>query len=135
MAKAGADIIVCHMGLTTGGAIGAETALKLADCPALVDAWAAAALQGATATSSCCATAARSPTPEDAAFILQQCHELPRLLRRLLHGAPADRDGADRADAHVQGASRSDEAARRSTATDGRQYMTGAADSAASSSG
>ena len=45
MAKAGADIIVCHMGLTTGGAIGAETALKLADCPALVDAWAEAALK------------------------------------------------------------------------------------------
>jgi len=44
MAEAGADIIVCHLGLTTGGAIGAETALKLADCPALVDAWAAAAL-------------------------------------------------------------------------------------------
>lgn len=44
MAKAGADIIVCHLGLTTGGAIGAETALKLADCPALVDAWAKAAL-------------------------------------------------------------------------------------------
>jgi predicted TIM-barrel enzyme len=43
MAKAGADIIVCHMGLTTGGAIGATTALKLADCPALVDAWAEAA--------------------------------------------------------------------------------------------
>jgi predicted TIM-barrel enzyme len=44
MAKAGADIIVCHLGLTTGGAIGAETSLRLADCPALVDAWAAAAL-------------------------------------------------------------------------------------------
>lgn len=44
MAKAGADIIVCHLGLTTGGSIGAETALKLEDCPALVDAWAAAAL-------------------------------------------------------------------------------------------
>ena len=45
MAEAGADIIVCHMGLTTGGAIGAETALKLQDCPALVDAWAEAALK------------------------------------------------------------------------------------------
>jgi predicted TIM-barrel enzyme len=45
MAKAGADIIVCHMGLTTGGAIGATTALKLADCPALVDAWSEAALR------------------------------------------------------------------------------------------
>ncbi|MCA3631245.1 MAG: phosphoenolpyruvate hydrolase family protein [Methylobacterium sp.] len=44
MARAGADIIVCHLGLTTGGSIGAETALKLEDCPAIVDAWAAAAL-------------------------------------------------------------------------------------------
>jgi len=44
MAKAGADIIVCHLGLTTGGSIGAETALKLKDCPALVDSWAKAAL-------------------------------------------------------------------------------------------
>jgi predicted TIM-barrel enzyme len=45
MAKAGADILVCHLGLTTGGSIGAETALKLEDCPAKVDAWAEAALQ------------------------------------------------------------------------------------------
>jgi predicted TIM-barrel enzyme len=44
MAEAGADIIVCHLGLTTGGSIGAETALKLEDCPAKVDAWAEAAL-------------------------------------------------------------------------------------------
>jgi predicted TIM-barrel enzyme len=43
MAKAGADIIVCHLGLTTGGAIGAGTALELAACPALVDKWAEAA--------------------------------------------------------------------------------------------
>lgn len=45
MAKAGADIVVCHLGLTTGGSIGAETALKLQDCPALVDSWAKAALR------------------------------------------------------------------------------------------
>jgi len=44
MAQAGADIIVCHFGLTTGGAIGADTAVKLADCPALLDHWAEAAL-------------------------------------------------------------------------------------------
>ena len=43
MAEAGADIIVAHMGLTTGGDIGAETALKLEDCPALIDDWAEAA--------------------------------------------------------------------------------------------
>lgn len=45
MAAAGADIVVCHLGLTTGGSIGAETALKLADCPALVESWAQAALR------------------------------------------------------------------------------------------
>jgi predicted TIM-barrel enzyme len=45
MATAGADVIVCHLGLTTGGSIGSQTALKLKDCPALVDAWAAAALK------------------------------------------------------------------------------------------
>jgi predicted TIM-barrel enzyme len=45
MASAGADIIVCHMGLTTGGTIGAETAVKLADCPALVEEWAESALK------------------------------------------------------------------------------------------
>ena len=44
MAEAGADIIVCHFGLTTGGTIGAETALKLEDCPGLADSWAEAAL-------------------------------------------------------------------------------------------
>ena len=43
MARAGADIIVCHMGLTTGGNIGAETATTLADVPDRVDGWAAAA--------------------------------------------------------------------------------------------
>jgi predicted TIM-barrel enzyme len=43
MTEAGADIIVCHLGLTTGGAIGARAALKLEDCPAIVDRWAAAA--------------------------------------------------------------------------------------------
>jgi predicted TIM-barrel enzyme len=44
MAEAGADIIVCHLGLTAGGAIGARTGRALSDCPALVDEWAQAAL-------------------------------------------------------------------------------------------
>ena len=43
MTEAGADIVVCHLGLTTGGSIGAETSLTLEDCPGIVDAWAAAA--------------------------------------------------------------------------------------------
>ena len=46
MAEAGADIIVCHMGLTTGGSIGAESGVKLADCPPLINAWSAAARHG-----------------------------------------------------------------------------------------
>lgn len=45
MARAGADIIVCHMGLTTGGSIGAETAKTLDDCVTLIDEWASAALE------------------------------------------------------------------------------------------
>lgn len=44
MASAGADIIVVHLGLTTGGSIGAETGTTLADAPKLADEWAAAAL-------------------------------------------------------------------------------------------
>ena len=44
MASAGADIIVCHLGLTTGGSIGAETALDLDSCIKSIDAWSDAAL-------------------------------------------------------------------------------------------
>jgi predicted TIM-barrel enzyme len=43
MTEAGADIVVCHMGLTTGGSIGAETAMTLDDAVARVDGLAAAA--------------------------------------------------------------------------------------------
>jgi predicted TIM-barrel enzyme len=43
MTEAGADLVVCHMGLTTGGAIGAETAKTLDDCVELANAWSAAA--------------------------------------------------------------------------------------------
>jgi predicted TIM-barrel enzyme len=38
MAEAGADVLVPHMGLTTGGAIGAETAKTLDDCVPLIQA-------------------------------------------------------------------------------------------------
>ncbi len=43
MTEAGADIIVCHLGLTTGGSVGAETARSLDDCVTLANEWAAAA--------------------------------------------------------------------------------------------
>jgi len=38
MARAGADVLVAHMGLTTKGSIGAQTALTLEECPARVQA-------------------------------------------------------------------------------------------------
>lgn len=76
MAIAGADIIVCHMGLTTGGTIGAQTAPKLADCPARIEAWAEAAL---SVNSNIIVLAHGGPIadPEDADFIMKQtrnCH-------------------------------------------------------------
>jgi predicted TIM-barrel enzyme len=43
MTEAGADLVVCHMGLTTGGAIGAETAKTLDDCVELATQWSRAA--------------------------------------------------------------------------------------------
>lgn len=76
MAGAGADIIVCHLGLTTGGAIGAETALALADCPALVDAWAAAAL-AVKPDALVLVHGGPVATPQDAQFVLENtrhCH-------------------------------------------------------------
>ncbi|TYR29361.1 phosphoenolpyruvate hydrolase family protein [Mesorhizobium microcysteis] len=76
MAKAGADIIVCHMGLTTGGSIGAETALKLADCPALIDAWAEAALK-VNPDAIILSHGGPVAMPEDADFIMKNtrnCH-------------------------------------------------------------
>jgi predicted TIM-barrel enzyme len=38
MARAGADVLVPHMGLTTGGSIGAESAKTLAECVPLIQA-------------------------------------------------------------------------------------------------
>ena len=76
MAKAGADIIVCHLGLTTGGSIGAGTALKLADCPAMVDAWAEAALK-VRRDAIVLVHGGPVSSPEDAAFIMREtksCH-------------------------------------------------------------
>ena len=72
MARAGADIIVCHMGLTTGGAIGAETALKLKDCVPLIDAWSAAARKVRKDILVLC-HGGPIATPKDAQFILQRC--------------------------------------------------------------
>ena len=72
MTQAGADIVVCHMGLTTGGAIGAATALKLADCVAPINAWAAAARAVRPDVIVLC-HGGPIATPDDAQFILEHC--------------------------------------------------------------
>jgi predicted TIM-barrel enzyme len=72
MTKAGADIVVCHMGLTTGGAIGAETALKLQDCVEPINRWTAAARKQRRDVLVLC-HGGPIATPEDARFILQHC--------------------------------------------------------------
>lgn len=70
MAEAGADILVPHLGLTTGGAIGAGTALKLEDCPALIEEWAAAARRVRPDIIVLC-HGGPIATPEDAAWVLR----------------------------------------------------------------
>ncbi|MEM6889323.1 MAG: phosphoenolpyruvate hydrolase family protein [Pseudomonadota bacterium] len=72
MAEAGADLIVAHMGLTTGGNIGADTALALEDCPALIDAIADAARQVREDVIVLCHGGPIS-MPDDAAFVLDKC--------------------------------------------------------------
>lgn len=76
MTRAGADIIVPHMGLTTGGSIGAETARTLDDCVKLIDEWAKAALAIRKDIIVLCHGGPIS-SPEDAAYVLthsEHCH-------------------------------------------------------------
>jgi predicted TIM-barrel enzyme len=76
MARAGADIVVCHLGLTTGGAIGARTAVTLEACVPLIDAWSAAARAVNPDILVLC-HGGPIATPDDAAYILaktRNCH-------------------------------------------------------------
>ena len=76
MARAGADIIVAHMGLTTGGTIGAETALTLDACVPRIDAIAQAALDVRSDIIVLC-HGGPIAEPSDAAWVLgkaRHCH-------------------------------------------------------------
>jgi predicted TIM-barrel enzyme len=76
MARAGADIVVCHLGLTTGGAIGARTAVALEACVPMIEAWAAAARAVNPDVIVLC-HGGPIATPDDAAFVLKAtraCH-------------------------------------------------------------
>lgn len=72
MTKAGADIIVCHMGLTTKGAIGAKTSKSMQECVAAIDEWTAAARAIREDVIVLC-HGGPIATPEDAGFILKHC--------------------------------------------------------------
>jgi predicted TIM-barrel enzyme len=74
MVNAGADIIVPHMGLTTGGSIGAESALKLDDCVKLINDWAKTAKAIREDVIVLC-HGGPIATPEDAQYILDNCHD------------------------------------------------------------
>ncbi|MEM7232439.1 MAG: phosphoenolpyruvate hydrolase family protein [Planctomycetota bacterium] len=70
MTEAGADVIVPHMGLTTKGSIGASTAKKLEDCPAIIQAMADAAKKVRDDVIVLCHGGPISE-PSDAQFVLQ----------------------------------------------------------------
>ncbi|MDF8357215.1 phosphoenolpyruvate hydrolase family protein [Ensifer adhaerens] len=72
MTEAGADIVVAHMGLTTGGAIGADTALTLEACVDEVNAIAAAARSVNPDVIVLC-HGGPIAEPEDARYILERC--------------------------------------------------------------
>ena len=71
MAKAGADIIVCHLGLTAGGAIGAHTALGLKETIPLIEGWAKAA-RGVNPDVLVLCHGGPVATPEDASYVLSK---------------------------------------------------------------
>jgi len=72
MTEAGADIIVAHMGVTTGGAIGATSAMRLEDCVPAIDAIAEAAIAVRSDVIILC-HGGPIAMPEDAAYILRHC--------------------------------------------------------------
>jgi predicted TIM-barrel enzyme len=72
MARAGADIIVAHMGVTTGGAIGATSAKSLAGCVQEIDAIAEAALAVRRDVIILC-HGGPIAMPDDAEYILKHC--------------------------------------------------------------
>ena len=76
MAKAGADIIVAHMGVTTGGSIGATSSKSLDQCVIEIDAIAHAALSVRKDVIVLC-HGGPIAMPDDAAYILKHaktCH-------------------------------------------------------------
>jgi predicted TIM-barrel enzyme len=72
MTEAGADVIVAHMGLTTSGSIGAQTAKTLKQCVPLIDDMVAAAKKVRKDVIVLC-HGGPIAMPKDAAYILRNC--------------------------------------------------------------
>jgi predicted TIM-barrel enzyme len=72
MTRAGADVIVAHMGVTTGGSIGATSARSLDDCVAAIDAISAAARAERPDIIVLC-HGGPIAMPGDARYILERC--------------------------------------------------------------
>jgi predicted TIM-barrel enzyme len=75
MTKAGADIIVAHMGVTTGGTIGASSAKSLDQCVTEIDAIASAARSVRQDVIILCHGGPIS-MPDDARYILERCDQI-----------------------------------------------------------
>jgi len=75
MTKAGADMLVAHMGLTTKGSIGAKTARTLEQCVPVIQAIAKAARAVRSDVIVLC-HGGPIAEPEDAAYILKQCPDI-----------------------------------------------------------
>ncbi|MBA3516088.1 MAG: phosphoenolpyruvate hydrolase family protein [Rhizobiales bacterium] len=74
MTRAGADIIVAHMGVTTGGSIGATSAKTLESCVAEIDSIAQAAIRVRADVIVLC-HGGPIAMPADAEFVLRNCRD------------------------------------------------------------
>ena len=102
MTEAGADIIVCHMGLTTGGSIGAETARDLDDVRRRHRRVDRCRARGAARRHR--ALPRRPDRRARRRRVRAPAGRPPaRVLRRVEHGAPPRRAGAQVPDRRVQG--------------------------------
>ena len=72
MAKAGADIIVAHMGTTTSGSVGAQTVPAMDECVRLIDEIVKAA-KGVRKDVIALCHGGPIAEPEDAAYVLKHC--------------------------------------------------------------
>ena len=102
MTEAGADIVVCHMGLTTSGSIGAQTAKSLEECVALIDRVGGGGAGRARRRHRALPRRAHRHAGGRHLRAAERAARA-RLLRREQHGAPAHRARHDRADQGVQG--------------------------------